>query len=357
MEPEFREFRAIDGLMRAELFALSFPETSGTPAASADHYNWKFRSLPASRSSYEYVGAIENRLAAYYAALPYLYNTPVGPCSAGMVCDVMTHPLDRGKGLFTRIGNYATDTLAAEGLAFTTGYPIRPEVLPGHLKVGWKVVEKMPVWLRPVATRSLLPGPLKWLSPLLNPLVGVAMLWARPISPREVVILDRDEFLVRMEQDQGINSLINRWSKVVPISLHKDLAFFAWRTSAPGSDYKFALLCTGETVLGLAVLRPTTLKGIVALAVLDFIVDPSKRAYAFDLHHGIAKLAKALELDAVACMCSSHWASRYRFVRSGYLRTPATFSLIVKNLNQGLSDDLLYDASNWHPFWIDSDDL
>lgn len=160
-----------------------------------------------------------------------------------------------------------------------------------------------------------------------------------------------------MERDDRIESLIDRWQKGVPISLRKDRDFFTWRTNAPGSEYKFALLLEDDNVLGLAVLRSSILRGIAALAVLDFLVDPEHLEVALDLHHGIAALAREEGLDAVACMCSRHWATRYRFIRSGYVRTPATFSLIVKNLHHGLSDEILFDASNWHSFWIDSDDL
>lgn len=357
METTFRELRNVDESARAALFALSFPETAGTPVATPSHYQWKFRAFPASPASYEYVVATENRLSAYYAALPYPYRTPAGPCTAGMVCDVMTHPDDRGKGLFTHIGRYATDGLAEQGLAFTTGYPIRPEVLPGHLKVGWKVVEKMPVWLRPVASRSLLPGFLKALAPLVDPVMRVAMLWTRPGSGYQVDILDRHAFLVRMAQDGRIDALIERWQSAVPVALRKDRQFLEWRTAAPGAEYRFALLSVGDSVLGLSVLRPTTLKGIACLAMLDFMMDPDRCDGALALHHGVAMHARSSGLDAVACMSSRQWASRYRFMRSGYVRTPATFSLIVKKLDQDLPDDMLFDPTSWHPFWLDSDDL
>jgi hypothetical protein len=37
-----------------------------------------------------------------------------------------------------------------------TGYPIRPEVIPGHLKVGWSIVAKLPVYVKVVRTDALL---------------------------------------------------------------------------------------------------------------------------------------------------------------------------------------------------------
>ena len=51
-------------------------------------------------------------MVGYYAAIPYKYNIGETQTDVGMVCDVMTSTKQRGKGIFTKIGRYATEDLA-----------------------------------------------------------------------------------------------------------------------------------------------------------------------------------------------------------------------------------------------------
>jgi len=358
MTVEYRAMGDDDLAARQELFRLSFPEAVGTPVESTSHYEWKFRQFPSEPApSWQYVGEEGGCVAAYYAALPYVYRVGDREVTAGMVCDVMTHPLFRGRGLFTAIGRHATGALAGEGVAFVTGYPIRPEVIPGHLKVGWTVVQSLPVWLRPTGTRSLLPPALRRTAPLLDPFVRLAFSWARPARGYECRIVSRRRFLSDIAPTPAYRNLLERWKRSTPNALDKSAAFLAWRTGAPGTEYEFALLYRGDVLVGMSVLRAASLRGIACLAVLDVMVDPAHLKGSTALHHAVARHAMRLGKDGVACMCSRDRARDYRFGRSGFLKTPAVFSLIVKRLTDAVSDAEMYEGRRWHTFWIDSDDL
>ena len=144
----FDKFNAqIDLEKQRELFKECFPENDGTSIETDEHYLWKFHSHPSSPNSYEYIAKIDDNIAGYYAALPYEYIIKGNNYSVGMVCDVMTGIKARGKGVFTKLGLYSTEMLKNEGLAFTTGYPIRPEVIPGHIKAGWDKVFNLPLYI------------------------------------------------------------------------------------------------------------------------------------------------------------------------------------------------------------------
>jgi hypothetical protein len=129
------------------LFCESFPENVGTSSESNAHYFWKFHSFPGALKSYEFGAYAENELIGYYAAIPYRYEISGEVKSCGMVCDVMTHPKMRGQGVFAGIGNFSTQSMKEAGVDFTTGYPIRPGVIPGHLKVGWKIIFDLPMYI------------------------------------------------------------------------------------------------------------------------------------------------------------------------------------------------------------------
>lgn len=359
MEAEYRPFsRTADYPSQRKLFSLSFPETSGTAVESDAHYQWKFGTFPGPVHSYQYVAAEPEELTGYYAAIPYEYSVDGVTCRSGMVCDVMTHPERRGKGIFTKLGRYATEQLAAEGLGFTTGYPIRPEVIPGHLKVGWKIVCELPMYLRPMGVASLLPPALRIISVIADPVLRVMQrLLVRANKDYEVDVLSRDVFIGTVAAGKEYADFLSAWLAEGKNALVKSPAFLAWRTAAPDTEYRFLVLRNKEQLVGLAICRPTTLKKVESLAVLDFMVLNEHLDGATSLHAALGDLAVALGKDVVVCMSSRHWAGRYRFARCLYVPTPAVFSLIVKKLDASIPDTRLFAEDRWHLFWIDSDDL
>lgn len=357
------EYRAIDKSRDYEsqrtLFRLSFPDTIGTPVETDVHFAWKFESFPATTPSFQYVATESNDLVGYYAAIPFTYSLDGAPTTCGMVCDVMTHPDRRGKGIFTRIGHFATDEMKREGLGFTTGYPIRPEVIPGHLKVGWKMVQRLPVYLRVLGVRSFLPRPFRFLAPAMDPFVRLLQAWALS-SPAgySTEVLQRDEFLGRYSGDEGeYTTLLGEWARQQGNVLLKTCDFLRWRTDAPGTQYLFVTLRHEGNLVGLAIARPAQMKGVESLALLDFMVLGEHAQGSRALHEQLRRVAREYQKDAVACMCSSQTAKRYGFARSAYLRSHLAFTLIVKKLDDRIPDDKLYSEGRWHVFWLDSDDL
>ena len=55
-----------------------------------------------------------------------------------IVVDVMSHPDYRKQGMFTALGRAGLADAGQAGIDFSFGFPIRKEVMPGHLKVGWR---------------------------------------------------------------------------------------------------------------------------------------------------------------------------------------------------------------------------
>jgi GNAT superfamily N-acetyltransferase len=348
-----------DYLLQRKLFELSFPEAIGTPAISDQHYSWKFEKFPASISAYEYIAdeslGPSKELVGYYAALPFTYKIGLSDkVECGMVCDVMTHPDRRGKGIFTKIGAFATEDLKRKGLGFVTGYPIRPEVIPGHLKVGWKVVQKMPMYFRPLGVTSFLPKSFRFISKLVNPILRGAQFFTH-LGPRgySTKILSVNEFL---NLDEGAEFL-NTWLSQQQNALIKSKDFLKWRTSAPETQYYFVCLNYKNSLVGYSLIRPTTLKGVECIAVLDIAILKEHFRGSYKIHSEIAKLAVSLAKDVVVCISSKKWAKKYHFFGALYIPTPSVFSLIVKKLDERLKNEDLYQSDPWHLFWIDSDDL
>ena len=356
----YRDYnKKVDYSLQRKLFALSFPEAIGTAINTDEHYNWKFENFPSSITSYEYVAdeilCLDREIVGYYAALPFAYKIGANKnILCGMVCDVMTHPNRRGKGIFTDIGRYATDDLKNKGLGFVSGYPVRPEVIPGHLKVGWRIVQKMPMYLRPLGIGSFLPTSIKFLSKIFNPLLSGFQFWTHfGLGDYKTQVMSVEDFLELKEYPH----FLNLWISEQKNALIKSKEFLKWRTGAPGAKYYFIVLRHNEKFVGFSLVRPTVLKGIESLAILDMAILNDYFKGSRKLHDSIYKLAVSLKKDVVVCISSIKWAKEYHFLSSFYIPTPTFFSLIIKKLDNDLKDEELYSSDSWHLFWIDSDDL
>lgn len=363
MPVEFRTYcHESDSDGQRELFRLSFPEAVGTPIDSSAHYEWKFRCFPSATPAYEYVAVSDDRIVGYYAALPYEYIFNANPIRVAMVCDVMTHPSERGKGIFTKLGNYATEQLALEGMHCTTGYPIRPEVIPGHLKVGWNIVKHLPVYARPVRAAGLLPKPISTLTVIADPIFRAARFLCNSLLATADITCehaDRDTFLTAYRQPP-MQDFIRGWSENRAVHLLKTPEFMEWRTGAPGTEYEFTIARRNGSglVVGIAVSRRVILKGIPTLAILDCMIAPNTPGAANAIHRALSERAWVTGQSLVAIMTDETSSRELRLRQNCYIKSSAIFSLIVKNLMPGNKrHELDSPEAAWRTFWLDSDDL
>lgn len=358
MSIEFSAFdhtRDLQG--QRDLFEDAFPEHWGLPAASVEHYRWKFQSYPSRPPSYEYCATDGERLVGYYAAIPYTYQIGDRQMSAGMVCDVMTHSDARGKGVFTSLGRFATREMETTELAFLIGYPVRPAVMGGHLRVGWEVAFELPMYLRPLSAHAVLASRgLGWLAPVAS--LGVAA-YQKLLGPRS---RDR-EFASTNGAPHGLlragefGVFLGKWGAGIPNHLVKTREFYDWRLEAPATEYDAFMVYRGTEVVAVAVGRAADLHGVPSYALLDLMVLPDARGALVPLYQEIDEVARRHGAEAVVTMMSRRRAREHRLLRYGFLRSPFVFKLILRSVADQLSVEDISREQDWHLMWIDSDDM
>jgi len=360
MEIKFEKFENKTSLERQrKLFIECFPETIGTSVVTNDHYRWKFHSFPYSPKSFEYIARLEDEILGYYAAIPYQYNFFGRKVSVGMVCDVMTGVKARGKGVFTKLGAFSTNQMKEQGLAFTTGYPIRKEVIPGHLKVGWEIQFELPLYIKFLKMNSFLKS--KKLSALI-PLINLGVFLYR--GPLRLFTLSNDEALnveiyseKEIDKISGLDDFVASWQNEIPISLIKNADFFKWRLGGPGKSYFINVVKNKNKILGLSISRKILKDNVPSLGILDFMVLNDNKLVTNILHRSLTRLAFEHKIEAILCMTSEFIKRKYKFFSNGFIKSPFKFFLIIKRFDDTINGDRLKDLQNWHLMWIDSDDL
>lgn len=364
MELKFEPFDFRKDLAaQRSLFTECFPEVKDTPLVTKAHYHWKFRTFPSSgtySNSYEYVARIQDDIIGYYAAIPYEYQINGKTYGVAMVCDVMTGVKARGKGVFTKMGLYSTEQFKKEGLAFSTGYPIRPAVIPGHIKAGWNIPFQIPMYGKFLRFDTFLGQRNKvFLAPFANALVNICDFFIQHLVKKKEDVEVETYKSKELENINGLNEFLVQWASENVISLHKSIAFLKWRLSAPDKAYTIFIVKDRKLniVVGYSIVRSVLKEGVPCLGILDFCFLKGYYHLSKILTQKIICHAKVNKIELVLTMMMREKAKRYKLLSSGFIKTPYPFSFIIKQYDASIEPSILLTESNWSLMWIDSDDL
>jgi len=343
------------------LFVECFPENIGTPVEGEEHYNWKFHSFPSKmeQKSYEYVAKIEDEMVGYYAALPYEYIIDGKHHHVAMVCDVMTGVKARGKGVFTKLGVYSTEKFNEEGFSFSTGYPIRADVIPGHKKAGWIFPFQIPMYGKFLRMNAFFATRKKtYLIPFANLAIFTYNIIISLFTNKQLKGSCVEQFSsMQLDDIKGLDLFFSRWIKEQKISLNKNKEFLNWRLNAPGKEYHIVTLKKEDEIIGYTVFRKVEKLGVPCIGILDFcLLDCCKDASTV-LMKKVFHVAKVEKAELILMMMMKNRATQYKILRQGFIKTPYPFSFITKIFNNAPNKDIMYNEKNWSLMWIDSDDL
>lgn len=131
----------------AESYSLSFPENKLHGDSLIKHLDRKFTNSNFS-NAYNIAALISNDevIASGYGMIRNNYSDSSQNIVVGLVCDVFTHADFRKLGLFRKLSQLAIKREELTTTSFLIGFPVRDEVMPGHLSVGWKHIFNMPLW-------------------------------------------------------------------------------------------------------------------------------------------------------------------------------------------------------------------
>jgi hypothetical protein len=354
MELRFSHFNYKDNLLQQrELFKDCFPETNGEVIQENNHYNWKFHSFPNNITSWEYAAYVDVDMVGYYAALPYKYKIGKNFTTVGMVCDVMTNTNYRGKGIFTKMGTYSTGELASQ-VPFIIGYPIRKEVIPGHLKVGWQIPFSLPLYMKFIRLDSLFKSrKMGFIVPIANIFIGTYNFIVKTKSVKNLTY----KHTTNIDEVSDYNQLVNEWISSFPNVLIKNIEFARWRYGAPERKYNFLSVYDSQgKIIAFVSYRKIVKENIPSYGILDFMVLPGCECHGFILKV-LTENAKKDKVEAVMTMMSNNSAKNCKLPANGFFRSPFVFQLIIKNLTNEFSNEELNNEKNWHLMWVDSDDL
>ena len=300
-------------------------------------------------------------MLGYYACIQLNYRIGLQQVRSALVCDVMTHSKARGMGVFTKLGAYSLEHFTGQGIQLTLGYPVRPEVFPGHYKVGWKKAFDLPVYLRLLRPSQIFKNTLlqkifcfaDWVH------AGDRVLWtlfaktlgAKPLSLEPV---SNEAFARAFASGELVLSAQKRFSNY----LEKTPEFWSWRLAAPETSYdRLFFRDSQNNIVGWAVGRRALLKGFWFWSLLDFHLNDSSWATQTLAWSKLSQFVAGQSVVGISTMMSRFCAKSFSLRSNFFVRMPFKFSIIYKLLDSGLTESALTDESRWNLMWIETDDL
>ena len=113
-----------------------------------EYWGWKHEANPFGRSAVLLAEA-DGQLVGLRAFMRWTWRSGGRAVSAVRAVDTATHPAYRGRGIFKRLTLRLRDEMAEEGAGFVFNTP-NAQSRPGYLKMGWELVGKPTLWVRPV---------------------------------------------------------------------------------------------------------------------------------------------------------------------------------------------------------------
>lgn len=327
-----------------QLLHTGFPEIRNTSNGTLEHLLWKYTG---GVQSHSVVGLLDKNLVSFYGIINLPYIIDGEEILIGLVTDVMTHPDARRMGLFEKTGRATLALLKQTNVDCVLGYPIRQDVMPGHLKVGWHESFKLPVYVKGVRSKHIDGSLTRFRRSMFFLLMLLNFKSLRSLKHGRYKVLDVSSFI----NDESFSSYLKD-DLSSERGLVKSKEFLKWRLSRPGVEYKF-IVVENNNSHGYAVVRINELLGVHTLCVVDFLSQSKETLKT--LHQAIDEYATTTKVQLVAICTNSENAKAIQLGRNGYVRTHKFFRLIFNQISTKTQLIWFKSDENWAIYWIDSD--
>lgn len=257
---------AVLGLMRD---ALGW----GDDERYATLFRWKHAMNPWGPSP-AWVTVAPEGIVGYRAFMRWRFVVNGRTVDAVRAVDTATHSEHRGAGIFRRMTLHGLEELRRERIAFVFNTP-NHQSRPGYVKMGWRVVGRLPVAVTPChlggATRMLRAR-------------TSAARWSLPIGVGVPASLFLQEHAIALSAMDTANS---------GVSTDRSAAYLMWRYCVPELDYRVITL-GGRVDDGALVMRVRQ-RGAAIEGVVDDVIVPDGNGRA--VHHLVAAARRGRGVD------------------------------------------------------------
>ncbi len=314
----------------AQVLQLLTASLGGGPAGKrpAEFFRWKHIDNPFGRSLM-LVAQDGEQLVGLRAFMRWRFRAGARTIDAVRAVDTATHPDHQGRGIFSRLTRAALEDLrGSTDLIFNTP---NDKSLPGYLKMGWRSVGSVPVYVR-------VNRPLRFMA-------GAPRMGHEDASPSVEAPLDRaDPAALALEDSNAVAELLQGIDHDDRISTVRDLGYLRWRYGeAPLLNYRAVSLRSEGRISAIGIFRVRP-RGPLWEATVSEILGPSRdRRTAAAL---LREIGRSVAADHLTWSAPVGWAVREARSRTLSIRAPGGMTLVTNTLGHDVVPDPLR-LSSW----------
>ncbi len=293
----------------------------GAVAKTEDYWRWKHHSNPFGPSyGLCALDSQSGQLAALRILLRWSFRAADGvELKAVRAVDTATHPNYQRQGLFSSLTQAAIEELRSDGVRLIFNTP-NEKSLPGYLKMGWKLVDRLPMYMRPLRPMRMLGRQVGFTTKTKSDARIVQDDYFDPAA-----IMSWREF-VEIHGD-CVWQLAAQWETVrrqVGWRTQRSAEYLHWRFGEnPNVDYYVFSLpspkSNGGALQALAILRPNVRNGWQEVVLSDMLlVEPDVRLGSWLL----STLARQVRSDYLIAHFAAGTVEHECVRKSGFRRIP-----------------------------------
>lgn len=285
---------------------------------SAEYWEWKHLRNPFGVSP-SVVAEAGGKLVGLRVFMRWKWKLGNKEVQAVRAVDTVTHPDWRGKGIFSRLTSQLVDQMQKEQVSFVFNTPNNSS-RPGYLKMGWKMVTRLPVWIRPLSPLKILLAPFQ---------SNKQRSWPG-------------------EQESGHLDQIEGWENGYESDKRyhtaRSMSYFRWRyQEIPGFRY-FAASKEESDAEAQMIFRIRTRRGLQELSISEIFLTESQTGMELG-QQLLNRLASNTEADYMIAIAAAGTAESRLLKRSRFLPLPLIGpAFTVRILN---TEDKDPDPTNW----------
>jgi predicted N-acetyltransferase YhbS len=244
---------------------------------SAAFFRWKHRESPFGVSP-SWVAVDGRQVVGLRTFLRWRFDHGGRQVEAVRAVDTATHPDYQGKGIFSLLTRHALDELKADGVGFVFNTP-NERSRPGYLKMGWQLVQRLPVAARPRSALAL-------------------VRLARARTPADKWSADSNAGVPALEafgDDAAVDSLLAATRAVdgAGLATQRTPEYLRWRYGFPPLRYR-VLAGPGGLAEGAVVFRVRRRGAATEAALCEVLVPGDDTAVT---RHLLAELLRSTQAD------------------------------------------------------------
>lgn len=285
---------------------------------SPEFFRWKHLENPFGRSLM-LVAESEGRIVGLRAFMRWEFASAERNLRAVRAVDTATHPEYQGRGIFSRLTREALELLRGDAdLVFNTP---NEKSLPGYLKMGWRIVGRIPVRVR-------VRRPITFVGGIRSVTSGASEVASDPgaSSPTSA-----------FPDETRIERLLAAGTGDARLTTARSVAYLRWRYSEVSLlGYRTLAEQEGSELRGVAWFRVRPRGRLREAAVADVLVRRGDLRTAARL---LRRVVRSAPVDHLTCSFPTGTAPAEASTRAGFFAAPVGPTLVVRALSDGVEPD------------------